>query len=89
MAKKDGFGEVSYVLGIISIVFAFVSPMAGLVIGIIGMVHSKKGKDSLSAKGRKFSKIGIILSVIMLIIIIAVAIYTGINSLNSFSLPGA
>lgn len=87
--KKEGFGEVAYVLGIISIVLAFVSPLAGLVIGIIGFNYGKKDKTPLSAKGKKLSKIGIIFSIIMLIIYIAIAVYTGLSSLNSLNLPGA
>ena len=42
MADKIDLVTVSYVLGVLSIVFAFFSPIAGLVIGIIGFVQSKK-----------------------------------------------
>ena len=87
--KKEGFGEVAYVLGIMSIVLAFFTPLAGLIFGIIGMVHGKKAKDSLSMRGKRLSTIGIILSVIMLIIVVAIAVYTGLSSLNSLNLPGA
>ena len=42
MADKVDFGTLSYLLGILSMVFAFVSPFGGLIIGIIGIVQSKK-----------------------------------------------
>jgi len=86
---KGDFGEVSYILGIVSVVFAFFSPMAGLILGIIGIVQSRKGKGSLSARGKRLSIIGIIVSIIMLIFAIIVAVYTGLDTLNSLNLPTA
>lgn len=87
--KKEGSGEFAYVFGIISIVLAFFTPVAGLIFGIIGMVQSNRSKTPLSLKGKKLSKIGIILSVLMIIIVMAIGIYTGISSLNSLNLAGA
>lgn len=87
--KKEDFGKFSYIFGIISIVSAFFTPVAGLIFGIIGTVQSQKSKSPLSAKGKKLSKIGIILSVIMLLVVIAISIYMGLDSLNSLNLPGA
>ena len=85
MAKKEeDFSEVSYTLGIISIVLAFFTPLAGFVFGIIGLVQSKKQKTQLSKRARKLSIIGIILSIILFAITVAIAAYfatTGINSL--------
>ena len=88
MADKN-FGEVAYILGIVSIVMAVVSPLAGLVIGIIGFNFGKKNNTPLSMKGRKLSRIGIIISVIWLVIVIAFTIYAGLGSLNTLNLPGA
>ena len=88
MADKN-YGEVAYVLGIISIVLAFVSPVAGLIVGIIGFVYGKKDKTPLSEKGKKLSRIGIILSIIWLIVVLAISFYVGMNSLNTLNLPGA
>ena len=78
---------VSYVLGILSIVFAFFTPLAGLILGIIGFVQSKNQKTSLGRRAKKFNTIGIILSVIILIITIIVLVYgviTGINTAQNF-----
>lgn len=87
--KKEDFGVVSYVLGITSIVFAFFSSFAGLVLGIIGFVFSKKQKTELSKKAKQLNIIGIILSAIMLVITIIVTIYfttKGIGNLPNIPL---
>ena len=69
-----GKDDASYVLGILSIVFGFLSPLGGLVLGIIG-VNLGKGKSEMAVKGKKYSKIGIVVSIIMLIITIGVSWY--------------
>ncbi|MBU4070460.1 MAG: DUF4190 domain-containing protein [Nanoarchaeota archaeon] len=87
--KKEDFGIVSYVLGITSIVFAFFSSFAGLVLGVIGLVFSKKQKTELSIKAKQLNIIGIVLSAIMLVITIAVTIYfttKGIGNLPNIPL---
>ena len=86
MAEGD-LSVVSYVLGILSIVFAFLTPAAGLILGIIGFIQSKKLKTSLGRKARKFNTIGIILSVIILIIstiLIFYSIAKGISPAQNF-----
>jgi heme/copper-type cytochrome/quinol oxidase subunit 2 len=85
MAEKE-YGEVAYILGIVSLVFAFISPVAGLIIGIIGFSHGKKEKTALAERGKKLSRLAIIISIIILAITIAVAVYTGVSSLDSLSL---
>ncbi len=67
MVKQD-FSVVSYIFGIVSIVLAFFTPFAGLIFGVIGLVHSKKQKNELSLKAKKYSTIGIVLSAILLIV---------------------
>lgn len=81
MAEKIDFKSVSYVLGILSIVFAFISPMAGLILGIIGLVQAKKQK---ALRAKRLNVIGIILSVIFLIISAVVLIYSAANGINTF-----
>ena len=66
--KKEVHAIASYIFGITSIVLAFFTPMAGVVLGIIGIVQSKKEKSELSKKGKKLSIIGLVLSIILLII---------------------
>ncbi|MBU0958441.1 MAG: DUF4190 domain-containing protein [Nanoarchaeota archaeon] len=69
MAKGD-FNHASYLLGILSIIFSAVfQPLAGIVLGITGLVLSQRDKDDISKKGRKFSTIGIILGIIVLVLI--------------------
>lgn len=81
MAEKIDFKSVSYVLGILSIVFAFISPMAGLILGIIGLVQAKKQK---ALRAKRLNIIGIILSVIFLIISAVVLIYSVASGINTF-----
>jgi len=85
--QKGDYGIVSYILGIASIVFAFVSPLAGLAFGIIGLVHGRKSKNPSAGRGKKLSTIGIIISAIMLIVVTVIAVYTGLTELNSLNLP--
>ncbi len=84
MAEKIDLPTVAYVLGILSIVMAFFSPVAGLILGIIGFVQSKKEKVE---KAKKLNTIGIVLSVIFIIISVIFLIYaikTGIDTSGSF-----
>ena len=81
MVEKIDFRSVSYVLGILSIVFAFVSPLAGLILGIIGMVQAKKQR---AVRAKRLNVIGIILSVIFLIISAVALIYTAASGINAF-----
>lgn len=62
---------VAYMLGLMSIVFAFFSPFPGLVLGIIGLIQSKREK---TAKARKMNIIGIVLSIIFAILTIVLTI---------------
>jgi len=73
--KKEDYDSVNYILGIMSIVFGFISPLAGLVFGIIGVNLSGNQKSEMSKKGKKYSKIGIIISVIMLVITLSLSWY--------------
>lgn len=76
MVEKIEMASVSYTLGILSIVMAFFTPLAGLVFGIVGLVQANKQK---SEKAKKLNIIGIILSSILFIISILLVIYS-INS---------
>jgi len=86
MKEKTDLSLASYTLGILSIVFAFFIPSAGLVLGIIGFLQSKKYDGEFSKKSKKFNKIGIILSIILLIVQIILAYYYTITELGTFPL---
>jgi len=73
MAEKEDQSVVSYVLGIVSIVMAIFTPLAGIVFGIIGLTQSKKQKTKLSEKAKKLNIIGIILGIILFIVTIILA----------------
>lgn len=74
--KKEGdnsFGVASVVLGILSIVIGFMSsPYAGVVLGVMGIVFSRKQhaieSNKWSKNGKILSIIGIIVSVVVIII---------------------
>jgi len=79
VVKKEelNYEVPSFVLGILSIVFAFVSPLAGLISGIVGLVQSKKQSTTMSLKAKKLNTIGIVLSGVMLILTVIFTIVMG------------
>ncbi|MBI3623841.1 DUF4190 domain-containing protein [Candidatus Pacearchaeota archaeon] len=78
--RKEDLSAPSYIFGIASIVLAFFTPLAGLIFSIIGLKMSKKQNSSLAMKGRKFSQIGLVISILVLIITIVVAIVASTSS---------
>jgi hypothetical protein len=81
--KKFDFGHTSYIVGILSIVFAATfNPLPGIILGIVGLVLGKRQRDPASARGRKFSTIGIIISLIVLLITILLASLLGTSVAN-------
>jgi len=83
MAKDGDFSDVSYVLGILSIALAFFQPIAAFIIGIIGIVQSRKQKTPLSARAKKLSIIGIVVSIIFFIVTIALTAYFTLKGLKN------
>jgi len=82
--KKDS-ATIAYILGIVSIVMAFFQPIAGIVFGIIGIKQSNKQEDELSARAKKLNKIGLILSIVLFVLSMAIATYLNFKGL---SFPG-
>ncbi|MEX0920203.1 MAG: DUF4190 domain-containing protein [Candidatus Pacearchaeota archaeon] len=74
MVTKIDFASVSYIIGILSVGFAFFSPLSGLVLGIIGLVQSNKNKVK---KAKNMNIAGIVLSLILMIYLIWISIYLG------------
>lgn len=79
MAKID-LASVSYVLGILSIVLAFFNPVAGLILGVIGFVHSKKNNVP---EARRLNVIGIVIGLVFIVLGFAVT-YSCIINPNGF-----
>jgi len=71
MDKLD-FGVAGFFLGIVSMILAFVAPIAGLVLGIIGLNFSKKTKENAHV-GRTLNWMGIVISLIVIIVSIVLA----------------
>ncbi len=75
LKNKDFFEDrIYYSLGILSILLAFFNPIASLVSGVLGFNYSRKSNYSLQKKTKKFSIIGIILSVIMIIFYVSIQV---------------
>ena len=66
--------ENTDLLGILSIVFAFIMPLAGLILGIVGYSNRKK-----AGLNPVLSKVGIIINIVfMLIGVLALIAYFGL-----------
>lgn len=66
MTDKRG---VAYILGILSIVFAFFIPLAAIVLGIVGLFQNKRDKSKIA---KKLNIIGIILGTILFIVTLVI-----------------
>lgn len=85
--KKEDYSYASYIIGILSIIFAATfNPIPAVVLGIVGIVLGKRQKTPLSKKGIKLNIIGIIVSIIVLIIVLVVTWLAGgmTSGLNNF-----
>lgn len=85
--KKEDYGVVSYIMGIVSIVSAFFTPLAGLIFGIVGMNLAKRQSTGMAAKGRKLSQIGLVISIIVLIVTVIIAIVASTNPYTANNFP--
>jgi len=77
MAEK----EVAYILGILSVVLAFFQPLAGIVIGIIGLVQNRQEK---SKTAKRLNIIGIIIGAIVLAVTIWLSFYLASSTGSDF-----
>ena len=84
MVDKKDSDVVAYVLGIVSIVMAFLSSfgLGGIIFGIIGLVQSKKQKTDLSKRARKLNIIGLVIGIILFIVSIVVTIYLTVKGVG-------
>ena len=69
MAEKRG---TSYTFGILSIVFAFFIPLAGVTLGVVGLFLNKKEKSKIA---KKLNIAGIIIGAIIFIATLALSYY--------------
>lgn len=86
---KHNFSEISYVLGIVSIVLAFFQPLAGLIFGVIGLNLSRKQKTELSKKAKTLNIIGIIAGIVLLIALTVITYYLNLGGINLYNFPSA
>ena len=85
--KKEvsaNFSEISYILGIVSIVMALFQPLAGLIFGIIGLTFSRRKQTGLSKKSKTLNIIGIVLSLVLLVTVLILSYYLNLQGINTF-----
>lgn len=63
-------GFIAYIIGIIAIVESIVSPMAGIILAIIGLSFANKGEGRISVKAKKYNLIALIIGVVVFIAIL-------------------
>jgi hypothetical protein len=90
---ENSFGAASVILGIVGIALAlFSSPVAGIALGIVGLVFSYKqekyGKNRWSKSGRILGIVSIAVAVFVIIVFVAVGSYLAQNPLAVPSLEG-
>ena len=71
---KEGKVLSGYILSIAALVFAVVTPIAGLVLGIVGLVQTNKEKSPMAKKGKVMSIIAIIVSAILLVMVLLITL---------------
>jgi hypothetical protein len=74
--EKEEIYNPGYTLGIVSIIMAIVSPVAGIIFGIVGLIYSKKSIYPKAKVSRTLNIIGIILGLFLFIISIILGIAT-------------
>lgn len=70
MAKEGDFSDISYVLGILSVIFGILQPMFGFGLGVAGLILTSGNSSHLSKKARKLSIIGIAVSIVVTLVLI-------------------
>lgn len=68
--EKLNYEIPAFVLGIIGIIFAFISPFAGLALSIVGLVQSNRQKTLMSKNAKTLNLVGLIISIILVIVLI-------------------
>lgn len=66
-------GLISYIVGIVAIVQSLISPLSGVVLGIIGLSFSTKEKTRLSKKAKNLNIVAIVIGVLTFILIMALS----------------
>ena len=82
--EKINFSQTSYILGVISLITAFFTPLLGLVIGVVGLIQSRRANNKVSKLARKLNIAGMIVSIVIFIITIVLVTKTG--ALQNFPL---
>lgn len=93
LTTENSFGAASVILGIVGIALGlFNSPVAGIALGIVGLVFSYKqhkyGQNRWSKAGRIMNIVSIAVGVFVIIVFVAVGSYLSQNPLAIPSLEG-
>ncbi len=66
--KSKESSSPGFLLGVISVILAVFSPVGGIIMGIVGLVFSRKKVYPEAKSGRVLNVIGIVLGIIMFIL---------------------
>lgn len=69
-------GFIAYIIGIVAIVESIVSPMAGIILAIIGLSFANKGEGVISVKAKKYNLIALIVGVVIFVTILVVTSFS-------------
>jgi len=84
---KENRSLVSFVLGIASIAMAFLSPVAGIITGIVGLVQGKKNNDDFTNLSRNLNITGVVAGAVVFIIAVYFTFLTyttGMQNMGTF-----
>lgn len=66
-------GLIAYIIGLVALVQAFISPLAGIVLGIIGLSFSLKEKTRFSKKAKNLNIVSIVIGILTFVLIMVLS----------------
>ena len=75
--ERSNYGLISYLLGIVAIVEAVISPLAGLVLGIIGLSFAVKDPTSSSKRAKTLNILAIVIGAVLLLLVLILSVSMG------------
>jgi uncharacterized protein with PQ loop repeat len=63
-------GLLGWSIGLVSLIFSVIQPIAGFIFAIAGIVINSKNKDDWSKTGKKLSVLALIISIVLFLVAI-------------------
>jgi lysylphosphatidylglycerol synthetase-like protein (DUF2156 family) len=82
--KKIDYGIVSFILGIVAIVEAFISPFTGVILSIIGLSFLNKTPIELRKKSKRLNIIALVIGAILVILSLILTYTTIMSGLGAY-----